>query len=136
MNKNDGDFKRQIDLTIRKAYRLLKTSRVDFESGDYDSAASRAYYAVFHMLEGALLLKGLSYSKHSAVIGAFNFQFIKPGIFPKKFSKSIGILFEQRQRGDYDVETDISNEDAEEDIKTASEIVEAIEKFLIESPGH
>lgn len=135
MNKQDKDLKRQIDLTIQKSHRLLKTARVDFESGDYDSASSRAYYAVFHMMEGALLLKGLSYSKHSATIGAFNFNFIKTGIFPKEFSKSIEILFEQRQLGDYDVEANISNEDAEQNINIASEIVEAIEKFLKKELG-
>ncbi len=130
MSEKDEDFKRQIDLTIRKSYRLLKTARVDFESGDYDSASSRAYYSVFHMMDGVLLLKGLSYSKHSAVIAAFNFHFIKPGIFPKEFSKSIEILFEQRQIGDYDVEANIDDKEAEENIRIASEIIKTVEEFL------
>lgn len=130
MNKKDEDFRRQIDLTIRKSNRLIKTARVDLESGDYDSASSRAYYAVFHMMEGALLLNGLTYAKHSAVIASFNLHFIKPGIFPKEFSKSIQNLFEQRQLGDYDVESGIDDDEAKKNIKTASEIVKHIEKFL------
>jgi uncharacterized protein (UPF0332 family) len=75
MNNKDEDLKRQLHLTMQKSHRLLKTARLDFKSGDYDSASSRAYYAVFHVMEGALLLKGLTYSKHSAVISAFNLHF-------------------------------------------------------------
>lgn len=128
--KKDVDFRKQIDLMITKSYRLLKTARVDLGDGDSDSASSRAYYAVFHMMEGALLLKGLSYSKHSAVIAAFNLHFIKSGIFPNISFKDIGRLFKQRQIGDYEVEAGISSEEARENIKIASKIVKAVEKFL------
>jgi uncharacterized protein (UPF0332 family) len=130
VNNKEEDFIRQIELTIHKSQRLLKTARVDFESGDYDSASSRAYYAVFHMMEGALLFKGLSYSKHSGVIAAFNLNFIKPGVFPKEFSKHIENLFEQRQIGDYDVESNIYDEEAEKNIRIALEIVSTIEEFI------
>lgn len=130
MNEKEEFLKRHISLTIKKAYRLLKTAEIDFGSGDYDSATSRAYYAIFHMMEGTLVLKGLSFSKHSAVISQFNLHFIKPGVFPKEFSRAIESLFEQRQIGDYDVESNIDKDEAGNNIKTAYEIVKSIEKFL------
>lgn len=129
MNK-DADFRKYIELTIEKAHRLLKTAEVDLNSGDCESSSSRAYYAVFHMMEGALLFRDLSYSKHSAVIANFNLHFIKQGVFPKEFSKNIERLFEQRQLGDYDVEDNISKEDAVENIAIAVKMVKAIERVL------
>ena len=93
------------------------------------------YYAVFHMMEAALLLKELTFSKHSAVIANFNLHFIKTGIFHKNFSKSIERLFEQRQVGDYDVESGINSEEAQKNIDIALEIVKEIEKFLIKEVG-
>ena len=36
---------------------------------------------------------------------AINKEFIKPGIFPKTFSRGIQKLFNERQTGDYDFET-------------------------------
>lgn len=131
MTQENSELREHIELTIKKAYRLLETAKVDFESEDYDSSVSRAYYAVFHMMEGALILKGLSYSKHSAVIANFNLYFIKEGIFPKEYSKQISILFEQRQLGDYDVEPSMDEQKASESINTARQIVKEIESFII-----
>ena len=129
MNR-DEDFKRQIELTIQKSHRLLQTAKIDLESGDNDSASSRAYYSVFHMMEACLLTKGLTYSKHSAVISAFNLHFIKPGIFPRIFYRNIEKLFKDRQLGDYEVESNIDNYDTSENIKIAEDIVNSIEDFL------
>lgn len=129
MNK-DADFRKYIELIIEKAHRLLKTAELDLDGGDCESSSSRAYYAVFHMMEGALLFKGFSYSRHSAVISNFNLHFIKQGVFPKEFSKNIERLFEQRQLGDYDVEDNISKDDAVENIDIAVKMVKAIEGVL------
>jgi len=130
INKNDPDFSRQIKLAIKKSQRLLKTGRLSLNDGDYGSAASRAYYSIFHLMEAALLFKNLTFSKHSAVIANFNLHFMKTRIFPKEFSKTIERLFEQRQLGDYDVEASISDEDAKENLALAAKTAGLIIKFL------
>ena len=114
---------------ISKAHRSLEAARRDFDYGDYDFASSRAYYAVFYAIEGILLTKDMSFSKHSAVISAFNQYFIKEGIFPKDFSKLLTRLFRERQIGDYSFEP-VIKEDAYEDIAAAEEILCAIEEYL------
>ncbi len=48
-------------------------------------AASRAYYAMFHVASALLLQKELSFSKHLGVISAFGREFAKPGIVPSEF---------------------------------------------------
>lgn len=64
---------------IEKSFRTLRSSRNALEDGDFETASSRAYYAVFHIMQATLLTKGLTFSKHSGVIGAFSQYFIKPG---------------------------------------------------------
>jgi len=65
------------------------------------ASSSRAYYAVFHIMQAALLTKNLTYKKHSGVISAFSKQFIKTGIFPKEFARYIKSLRSDRETSDY-----------------------------------
>ncbi|MCK4352039.1 HEPN domain-containing protein [candidate division WOR-3 bacterium] len=125
-----GDLKLTLNTIIQKSHRALEAAKIHLKNGDYDFASSKAYYAVFYMMEAGLITKKLSFSKHSAVISAFNQYFIKQGIFPKEFSKKIGNLFKERQIGDYEYELAIAQEEAREDIKNANEIVKAIEEYL------
>lgn len=115
---------------IQKAFRSLESARRNAANEDYDFASSRAYYAAFYAMECVLLTKSLSFSKHSAVISAFNQHFIKTGIFPKEFSKMISRLFRERQIGDYDFGISINQEDAQQDIILAEKIVTAICQYL------
>lgn len=117
---------------MQKAASKLKTARIDFENGQYDDSVSRAYYAVFHAISAALLQKGLTYSSHSQVIGAFNREFVKQGIFPKEITAIIQGLFADRQTGDYDLGDIIDEETAGLGIKNADRILQAIQVYLEE----
>ena len=91
-----SELMKQIQLMVQKADRSLNASQRNLKEGDCDFASSRAYYVVFYAMEAALLTKNLSFSKHSAVIGGFNQNFVKSKIFPKEFSKLIARLFRER----------------------------------------
>jgi len=49
---------------IAKAERFLTSAEHLLALGDYDSCASRCYYAAFFMAEAALMQKGLEPSSH------------------------------------------------------------------------
>lgn len=115
---------------LEKAVRSLYAAQRDTNSGDHDFASSRAYYAAFYAVEAVLLTQNLSFSKHSAVISAFNQYFIKAGIFPKEFSKLMSRLFRERQIGDYDFDDTITEDDAQEDVHAAQTILTAITQYL------
>jgi len=122
--------KEVITLMLRKAEEKLKTAQIDFNNERYDDSISRAYYAVFHAISAVLLSKGLHYSSHSQVIGNFNKVFVKTETFPKMFTKIIQRLFEERQIGDYDIESEITRKEADKNLKDASKIIKAITKYL------
>ena len=127
---NNAELIEQLRLMTEKAYRSIKAAYRNIDEGDYDFASSRAYYAVLYAMEAVLLTKNRTFSKHAGVISAFNRDFVKSGIFPKDFSKSIARLFREREMGDYDFTLNISEEDAREDAGIAEKIVGSIEKYL------
>ncbi len=129
MNKKEK-LNKQLSLMICKAHRSLEAAKVLFREEDFGAVSSKSYYAVFHMLQAALLTKGLSFSKHLTVINAFSNQFIKSGIYPREFSKEIKRLKKNREVGDYEYLKAIQKEEAEEDLKSAEKIVSAIELHI------
>lgn len=94
------------------------------EHGDYEGAANRTYYAVFHGMRSILALEEKDFSKHSAVISYFRREYIKTGIFPVEASVTIGDAFDIRSDSDYDDEYSID----EEGIKS---LVSRVETLLI-----
>ncbi|MBU2584342.1 MAG: HEPN domain-containing protein [Bacteroidetes bacterium] len=115
---------------IKKSEEKLVTAKIDFDNNRFDDAVSRAYYAIFHIISATLLSKGLHFSSHAQVIGAFNKEFIKIGIFPNSFTRMIQNIFEERQVGDYDFENEISLDDAKKTLLDAKTIVESCKSYL------
>jgi uncharacterized protein (UPF0332 family) len=72
---------------FRKAHRTVQSARLLLTDGDYDGAVSRAYYAMFYVAEALLLSKGMTFSKHAAVISAFGKEFAKPGKIPGEYHR-------------------------------------------------
>jgi uncharacterized protein (UPF0332 family) len=122
--------KTDLSALLKNAFEKLETARILYKNARYDDAVSRAYYAAFHAMTAALLSKDFSYSSHGQVIGAFNREFIKTGIFPKKYSSIIQALFDDRQIGDYGIFVKISKSTAQEHINNAEKLIEAIRLFI------
>jgi uncharacterized protein (UPF0332 family) len=114
---------------ITKAERSMTASRRLYNEGDYDFAASRAYYATFYMMQAALLTKQITPSQHGTVISRFNEHFVKTGIFPKEFGRFISRLFRERQTGDYGYSITIDQVESEEDIKFAEQIFQTVRTY-------
>ncbi|MDA8215612.1 MAG: HEPN domain-containing protein [Nitrospiraceae bacterium] len=115
---------------ISRAKRYMKSARLLIKDGDYESAVSRVYYAMFYCVEALLLTKELSFSSHKAVIAAFGQHFVKTGVFPKEMSKSLTRAFEKRQFSDYEYTFVITREDAEEILKEGKAFIASVISYL------
>ncbi|MCP5049279.1 MAG: HEPN domain-containing protein [bacterium] len=122
----------EIKTVIDKSQRAIKSAKREFNAEDYDYACSRAYYAVFYLLEGVLLLDNKRFTKHSAVISVFNRDYVKTRVFPVEFSKHIKYLLKRREIGDYSLSIRVEEEDAQNSIAKAEEMFEVISKYLNE----
>ena len=65
-------LRQQLQAMIEKSQRTLRVSEQHLADGDFDFASSKAYYAVFHLMQAALLMKAKTYSKHAGVISGFS----------------------------------------------------------------
>jgi uncharacterized protein (UPF0332 family) len=69
-------------------------------------------------------------SKHSQAIAFFDKEFVKTGIFPREFSRSLHLGSEQRQLSDYGDIWAVSKEEAGTVFSESSEFVESIHNYL------
>lgn len=125
-----SDKKYELAAMFENALKKMDTAQLLLKNDRNDDAVSRAYYAVFHGISALLLSKGLVYSSHSQVIGAFNREFIKTGILPADFSKKVQNLFDYRQTGDYSIDPLIDHELAKTLTTDAGLIIGLIGKYL------
>jgi uncharacterized protein (UPF0332 family) len=115
---------------IEKAERFLHTAEYVLSEGDYDSCASRCYYAMFFMAEAALLTKNMSGSSHRRVISLFGEHFVKTGVFEKYLGRVFNNAYDQRLVGDYAVGLAIAREEAESLLEAAQDFVGKVKDYL------
>lgn len=118
-----------LNLLVR-ARKYLGSAELLLNAGDYESSVSRSYYAMFFMVQAALLQKGISASTHKGAISGFGEQFVKSGIFPRAISRAISAGFEKRQLGDYESMLVIEPDEAESVLADAKSVVDTIANWL------
>ena len=130
MSVEDNKKRDEVRRMVAKGKRVLGSARNMLADGDFDGACSRAYYAVFHVMQAALFDRGLVFSRHSGVTGAFFKEFVKPRVFPREYAAIIKRLRENREVGDYSYHKEISQEAAKADVADAEMLVKAIADYL------
>ena len=115
---------------IRSAQEKLASARYLLTGGFFSDVSSRSYYAVFHMLTALLATKGLCYSSHAQVLGAFNREFLHSAAVQGISFDQIQQLFAHRQRGDYGTPLDLTRESASQDIELAEQILDRCAAYL------
>jgi uncharacterized protein (UPF0332 family) len=118
----------------RKAHRTVQSARLLLTDGDYDGAVSRACYAMFYVAEALLLSKGMTFSKHSAVISGFGREFVGSGTIPEEYHRHLMDAREARNTGDYQVVSHLTEEETAQHITHAEHLLEVGEKLLPENP--
>jgi uncharacterized protein (UPF0332 family) len=93
-------------------------------------AAGRAYYAMFYIAAALLEQKGLEFSQHGQVIGAYGLHFAKTKELDPKFHRWLADAFDVRSTSDYDVDESISMEIVVTLVNQAREFLEAAQKYL------
>ena len=117
-------------LRLENAHKLLESSRLLIESGDYKSAANRSYYAAFAAMRACLALLGKDHKKHSGVISDFRLHFIKTRKLRTELSDIVSELFDVRTQSDYNDFYVISKNEIIKQLENAEVLVFEIEAFL------
>jgi uncharacterized protein (UPF0332 family) len=120
----------EVRALLEKAKRSQKAAAKLFKDGDFDFAASRAYYSLFYTAEALLLSRELSFSSHSAVIASFGKEFAKTGALNPKFHHYLMESQDRRNIGDYSVLAEVTKEQVSEMLAWAKEFIKAAENYL------
>ncbi len=126
----DKDIKSLALYRLERAEQAINDARVLIDNSSYQSSANRSYYAMFYSVLSLLVVKGMETSKHSGVLALFDREFVKPGIFDKRFSKMFRQAFDLRQQADYEDLFRISKEDSEFVLENAKEFVKEIKEYF------
>ncbi len=113
---------------LAKAHRYIASAETLCQQGDYDSAISRLYYAMFYAAEALLFFHGLSFSSHRGVISAFAQHFVKTKTLSPEMYQWLRDGFEKRQISDYEFQTNARTSDVN-DLKSKAEQFVAASMF-------
>jgi uncharacterized protein (UPF0332 family) len=113
-----------------QAQETLEEAEALWEHDLWRGVINRSYYAMFYAILALAASKDVAVSKHSHAISFFDKEFIRTGIFPKEFSRSIHYGFDQRQTSDYGEIWDIERGEAEMMLSDAKSFVEKISEYL------
>lgn len=119
-----------IEILSAKARTFLGTAELAMSAGDYDSCASRCYYAMFLMAEAALLTKNLTASSHKGVISLFGEHFARTEIIESHLGKVLNRAYDTRIVGDYGMDTSVAQDEAEELLEAAKGFVRKVKNYL------
>jgi len=121
---------KEAEALIKRAQRYLRSADILLKDKDNESSVSRTYYAMFYCAQAALLTRKLSFSSHKGVISAFGEHFVKTGVFPKEIGREFNRTFEKRQIGDYEYTFVISDDEAEQILRSGKEFVNTIARWF------
>ncbi len=102
------------------------------ETGDYEGAVSRAYYAMFHAARTALVRAGVETRTHKGLLSRFAEHFVKSGRLPRETYTALQRAFGDRLLADYAEEPVFSREQAVASPASARDFTAAMERMLAE----
>jgi uncharacterized protein (UPF0332 family) len=120
---------------MARSERTLGAAQVLAEHGYWRDVLSKTYFAMFYAASALLCTDGISVSKHSAVVALVGERFAKPGRIDRKLHQMLIDMLDERHVADYRIEIEVTQEEAEQGLRTAREFVEAIREYLESEEG-
>ena len=107
----------------------INSARILLDAGEYRSSNNRAYYGIYHAIAAIHALDGRAYKKHKDALANFNREYVKTEVFPRNIGRRISEAAEIRHASDYDDFYIATKAEAEEQIATAVELLEMVQKY-------
>jgi uncharacterized protein (UPF0332 family) len=115
---------------VVKALAALRAARSLGDLQLFDDAASRLYYAVFHLLAGALVALGVQAQTHSGLAALLGQHLVKPGLLPAHVARDFATLMALRNQADYNRHFVMDGEGFASELGRAERVFSLVEDFL------
>lgn len=86
---------------LQKAYAARRAARALAGLNLYDDAASRLYYAAFHLISASLLCLGVQAQAHRGVASLLGQHLVKPALVPTSIGRDFATLLGLRSQADF-----------------------------------
>lgn len=118
------------DKLLIRADRYLTSAEALIELGDYESAVSRSYYAMFYAARAVLGERGIEPRTHAGVVSEFGRVFVKSGEVERVHLAALSRALNDRLLAEYDEELTFSAEQAERVRASAERFVGLVRGLL------
>lgn len=126
----EGSLNELAGYRMDRAKEMLDAAKSNLEIGQYKTSLNRSYYAIFHAMRAANILKGFDSSKHSGVIAFFNKEYLKENILDRNLSVIIKNSSFLREKSDYDDFYIASKKEAEKQLADADKFVCEVQRYV------
>ncbi len=117
---------------FEKAEDAIQNAEYDLMGDFFLAVANRSYYTCYYSMIALLYAHNIYAKTHKGLRTKFSEVFIKAGIFPAETSEIISILFDYRQQADYDLDSDITFDEAKNLIKKAKKFYDLTKSYFQE----
>ena len=114
------------DALFQKAQTFLRSAAVLLELEDFDSCASRAYFAMFYAAQAALIRANAPNYGRTGVRSAFENVFVEGGYLPDRASTALHKAAELQEVADYAHHYAVDQENAEWVLAEAEAFVNSV----------
>jgi uncharacterized protein (UPF0332 family) len=87
---------------LERSRETIEEAKLLLDAGHVNACVSRLYYACFYAVSALLLIRNISTSKHSHVRALLHHDYVKSGQVSKEMGDHFDLLFDNRQKGDYE----------------------------------
>ena len=122
---------------MEKAREAAADAQALFESGRYNSACNRAYYAMFNAAPALLELRGHdpeAVKTHASVLRLFSLEYLRSEVLDPEFGPALRSAARARHIADYEKDG-VSSRDAELVIALLAQFLEAVERTMAQAEG-
>jgi uncharacterized protein (UPF0332 family) len=119
-----------IKYRMERARETFDEAKIMFDAGRINAYVNRLYYACFYAVSALLLTRDFSTSKHGYLRSLMHREFVKTGLIPKDLGTHFDLLFDNRQRGDYEDFVRFKAEDVAGWLKPTEEFVSYIDHLI------
>ena len=118
---------------LEQAKEDLEAGKLLYDKNFYKSANNRAYYSIFHSIKAVLALEPIDFKRHKDVLAYFNKNYINKEIFSRMMGRKIQNASAIREDSDYDDEFIVDADKTNDQLKTAEELIELVDKYIDEN---
>lgn len=123
------------DVLYKKAQKFLQSAAVLFELEDFDSCASRSYFAMFFAAQAVLLQEGLSVGSRQGIRSAFVEAFVESGRLPERAGQAFMQAADLQEVADYAQHFAVDEATAERVLQESEAFVHSMARLIVAAPA-